>query len=243
MEHLRRRRRRRCLRRRAVALGHPPRRPRPTSGPPAVEPLSGTPRGTTSGSGRPADAWEPSSPTPRGRGTSATCTPPTSTRPSASTVSCSPGASSTRVGHGHHRARVRRPPRGHRRPRHPHPPGRRPEGFEDVIGASSLPATTRPAGPSFHVDDRDATAARAIELGGVLRSSRPTRRRRVVRDPQGAVSPQPVHPAGRLDVNLDVTPPSSAPAGRWVPAAGAPWAGPPGAGAAHARCPPRWRRP
>ena len=65
-----------------------------------------------------------------------------------------------------------------------------PEGFEDVIGAV-VQAGDDPPGWSvvLTVDDRDATAARAIELGGrVLRSFETDyTAEAVVRDPQGAV--------------------------------------------------------
>ena len=65
-----------------------------------------------------------------------------------------------------------------------------PEGFEDVIGAI-VPAGDDPPGWSvvITVADRDATAARVVELGGTVLRSFETdwTAEAVVRDPQGAV--------------------------------------------------------
>ena len=65
-----------------------------------------------------------------------------------------------------------------------------PEGFEDVIGAI-VPAGDDAPGWSvvFTVADRDASAARVVELGGTLLRSFETdwTAEAVVRDPQGAV--------------------------------------------------------
>jgi predicted enzyme related to lactoylglutathione lyase len=66
-----------------------------------------------------------------------------------------------------------------------------PERFEDVVAGISAPAGDQPAhwGVTFAVDDADAIAARAVELGGevlVTPLDAPWVRMTVVRDPQGA---------------------------------------------------------
>ena len=151
VEHLRRGRRRRRRRRArhvagrdgGVATGRC--RPRWPRRRPA------RPRGQSrSGCGRRAGARAPSSSTPPAPGTSATCTPPTSAAAQRfygelfRLALRRPG-----VGHRHQRPRLRRPPRGHRRPRHPHPPGRGARGLrgrhrQHRAGRS----TRRPAGRS-----------------------------------------------------------------------------------------------
>jgi predicted enzyme related to lactoylglutathione lyase len=69
-----------------------------------------------------------------------------------------------------------------------------PEGFEDVVAALNSIADDEPEVPShwsvtFAVDDADATAARAVELGGrvlVAPVDAPWVRMTVIADPQGA---------------------------------------------------------
>ncbi|MDO9380647.1 MAG: VOC family protein [Nocardioidaceae bacterium] len=64
-----------------------------------------------------------------------------------------------------------------------------PEGFEDVIGAAVPTDGTPRWEVVFTVEDRDATAARALELGGTVLATADEEWTRTaqVRDPQGAV--------------------------------------------------------
>ena len=135
----------------------------------------------------------PARPTPRAPGTSATCTPPTPRAPHASTARCSAGRPTDlgyatmlrRPGYGDHLAATVDPGIHERQAAISAPPG-----FADAIAWLVRVEAAAPTGwkVTVTVDDRDASAARAIELGGEVLGTDDTdwTRTALVRDPQGA---------------------------------------------------------
>jgi uncharacterized protein len=95
--------------------------------------------------------------------------------------------------------------------------GGAPEGFEDVIASLNRIADDQPGLPAhwsviFSVDDADATAERAAELGGQVIVSpvdAPWVRMTVIRDPQGATFTASKFVPENKDLSSQAGPPSA----------------------------------
>ena len=165
-----------------------------TPGPAAAWPSASTRAAPSSGCGRRASASVRNWSTCRVPGTSATCSPPTRTRPPSSTRRCSAGRSTTsgtrRWSAGPATAttspRPSTPTSGSGKPRSPRRPGSR----TPSRGCGSIPeGHPEHWQVTFAVADRDTSAATAEGLGATVLSIPRTSewtRTATVRDPQGA---------------------------------------------------------